>query len=76
MFKYGLFGHNRGSAVGIATGYGLDNQGVGVRVQEFSFLHVVQTGSGTHLAFYPMGTGASFPEGKAARAWSWPLTAN
>jgi hypothetical protein len=28
-----------------------------------NFLHVVQTGSEAHLAFYPMGTGGSFPEG-------------
>jgi hypothetical protein len=31
--------------------------------QEFSLLHVVQTGSGAHSASYPMGTG-----GKAAGA--------
>jgi hypothetical protein len=38
------------SVVGRATGYGLDDRGVGVRVpvvQEFSLLHVVQTGSGS-----------------------------
>jgi hypothetical protein len=52
---------NRYSSVGIATGYGLGDRGVGVRApqsQEFSFLHVVQTGSGVHPASYPMGTGA------------------
>jgi hypothetical protein len=41
------------SSVGIATGYGLGDGGVGVRVlvgQELSSLHVVQTGSGTHPA--------------------------
>jgi len=27
-----------------------------------------------HSASYPMGTGSSFSEGKAAGAWSWPLT--
>jgi hypothetical protein len=51
---------SRGSSVGIATGYGLDDRGVGVRVpvgSEFSLLHVVQTGSGVHPASYPMGTG-------------------
>jgi hypothetical protein len=32
---------------------------------EFSRLHV-QTGSGVHPASYPMGTGGSFPGGKAA----------
>jgi hypothetical protein len=37
------------SAVSIETGHGLDDRGVGVRVplcEEFSFLHVVKTGSG------------------------------
>jgi hypothetical protein len=40
---------SRDSAVGIETGYGLDDGGVGVRVPvrfKFSLLHVVQTGSG------------------------------
>jgi hypothetical protein len=57
---------SRDSAVGIATDYGLDDQRVGVRVpvgQEFSLLHVVQTGSGAHLASYPMGTGELFTRG-------------
>jgi len=36
--------------------------------------HRVQTGSGAHPASYPMGTGGSFSEGKAAGTWSWPLT--
>jgi hypothetical protein len=68
---------SRGSAVGIATDYGLDDRGVGVRVgSEFSLLHVVQTGSGAHPASYPMGTGGSFPGGKAAGARSWPLTSS
>jgi hypothetical protein len=49
---------------GIATGYGLDDQGIGVPVPVGSrtfLLHVVQTGSGAHPASYPMGTGGSFP---------------
>jgi hypothetical protein len=41
-----------------------------------SLLHVVQTGSGVHPTSYPMGTAGSFPSGKAARAWSWPLASN
>jgi hypothetical protein len=41
--------------------------------QEFSPLHVVQTGSKAHLASYPMGNWGSFPGGKAAGAWSWPF---
>jgi hypothetical protein len=36
------------------------------RGQEFSLLHVVQTGFGVHPTSYPMGTGGSFPGGKAA----------
>jgi hypothetical protein len=52
----------RGSSVGIVTRYGLDGWG-------FSLIHSVQTGSGAHPAAYAMGTG-----GKAAKAWSWPLT--
>jgi hypothetical protein len=46
------------SSVGIATGYG----------QEFSLLHVFQTGSGAHPASYSVSTGGAFPGGKAARA--------
>jgi hypothetical protein len=59
--------------VSIATGYGLDNRGIKFESQygqEFSFLHIVQTGSGVHPASYPMGTGGSFPRGKAAGAGS------
>jgi hypothetical protein len=40
----------------------------------FSFHHRVHNGSGAHPASYPMGTRGSFPGGKAAGAWSWPLT--
>jgi hypothetical protein len=45
------------NAVGIATGYGLDDQG-----SEFEswWGQVVQTGSGVHPTFYPTGTGGSF----------------
>jgi hypothetical protein len=52
---------SRDSAVGIATGYGLDDWEVGVRVPVGSLLHVVQTGSGVHPTTYTMGTGGSFP---------------
>jgi hypothetical protein len=34
--------------------------------QGFSLLHVVQTGSGVHLTYYPTDTGVSFPGVKAA----------
>jgi hypothetical protein len=41
---------------------------------EFFSHHRVQNGSGAHPASNPMGTRGSFPGGKAAGAWSWPLT--
>jgi hypothetical protein len=56
---------------GIATGYGLDDRGVGVRVPiraKFSYPHVVKTGSGAHPTSYPMGTEGSFSGGKVAGA--------
>jgi hypothetical protein len=60
------------SSVGIATGYGLDSRMTGVRFPEgtgnFSLHRRVQTGSGAHPASYSMGTGGSFPGGKAAGA--------
>jgi hypothetical protein len=64
---------NRDISVSIATGYALDARGKGSEFefrygQEYSFLHVVQIGSGAHPASYPMGTGGSFPGSKAARA--------
>jgi hypothetical protein len=50
------------SVVGIATGYGLDNRGVAVPVgQEFSLLHVVQTGSGVHPTSIKLVPGALSP---------------
>jgi hypothetical protein len=57
---------SRDSSVGIATGYGLDNQGGGgssspSRIKKFSLLHIVQTGSGVHSTSYKMDTGGSFP---------------
>jgi hypothetical protein len=61
---------SRDSSVGIAKGWTAR-----VRfpaVQDFSLLPSVQTGSGAHPASYPMGTGGSFPGGKAG-TWSWPL---
>jgi hypothetical protein len=68
-----LFGAvgNRDSAVSIATGYGLDDQGVGVQVPVRARIltsHVIQTGSGVHPTSYLMGTTDSFPGGKAAGA--------
>jgi hypothetical protein len=35
--------------------------------RNYSFLHSIQSGSGTHPAFCPMDTIGSFPRSKAAR---------
>jgi hypothetical protein len=62
---------------GIVTGYRLDELGSGVRFPagtwNFFLHHRVQTSSGAHPASYPMGTGRSFPGGKAA-GWDANLT--
>jgi hypothetical protein len=42
--------------------------------QEFSFRHIVQTGSGVHPESYPKRNVTFFPGCKAVGAWSWPLT--
>jgi hypothetical protein len=57
---------------GIALGSGLDDRGVGAR--NISLHHRVQTGSGAHLAPYPMDARGSFPRIKVAGMWSWQLT--
>jgi hypothetical protein len=49
--------------------YGLDGRAIGVQspagVKDFSSSLCVQTGSGAHSASCTMGTGGSFPGGKA-----------
>jgi hypothetical protein len=52
-------------------GYGLDGPG---SVPGSCHVHSVQTDSGVHPSSCPMGTEGSFPGGKAAGSWSWPLT--
>jgi hypothetical protein len=73
-----LIWESRDSSVGIALGYGLDDRGSRVRFPagawNFSLHHRVQYGSRVHPASYPMGTRSFFPGGKAAGAWTWPLT--
>jgi hypothetical protein len=53
----------------LVSGYGLDDRVIGVRspaeAKDFSSSLCVQTGSGTHPASCPMGTGGPFPGGKA-----------
>jgi len=62
----------RDSAVGIATGYGLNGPGVESRVG-VRFSAAVQTGPGSHPASCIVGTG-SFEGREAAGAWRWPPT--
>jgi hypothetical protein len=53
-----------GSAVSIATGYGPDGRGFGVRVpvvSRISSSHVLQAGSGASPSSFPLGTGDSSP---------------
>jgi hypothetical protein len=67
-----ILNKSRDSSVGIALGYGLDDRGS--IPGNFSLNHRVQNGSGAHPASYQMGTRGSYPGGKAAGAWSWPIT--
>jgi hypothetical protein len=55
------------SSVGITTRYELDGSGDRIPVG-VSFPAPVQTGPGTHPAFYTMGTG-SLSRGQVAEAW-------
>jgi hypothetical protein len=53
------------SALGIATGYGLNGRGVAEpqKGQDFFPLHIVQTGSGVYSGSCPMDTGGLSPRG-------------
>jgi hypothetical protein len=67
---------SRDSAVGIATAYGLDDRGVGVRIpvrsRNFCSLRRQDRLWGSHSP-HPMDTEGSVAWGKEAGAWSWPL---
>jgi hypothetical protein len=54
--------------------FGWSGVGAPVGVGNFSLHHRVQNGSWAHPASYPMGTRGPFPGGKAAGAWTWPLS--
>jgi hypothetical protein len=66
---------SRDSVVGRATGYGLDDRGVGVRVpiRARIFSSPRRQDRWTPTSFL-MGTRGSFSGGKAAGAWSWIFT--
>jgi hypothetical protein len=70
---------SRDSAVGIATGYGLDDWEVRVRVPVGSRIFTSSC-CPDRLCGPPNllhnGYRGLFPGGKAAGAWSWPLTSN
>jgi hypothetical protein len=64
---------SRGSAIGIATVYELDNRGVGVRVSvgPINLISLCRPDwLWAHPAPYPMGIGGSYPGGKAEGASS------
>jgi hypothetical protein len=70
---------SRDSAISIATGYWLDDRGVGVRVPVGS--RIFNSPCRPERLWGPpnllsKGYGGSFPGGKAAWAWSWPHTSN
>jgi hypothetical protein len=55
-----------GSSVSIVSDCGLDGRGsIPTEAEDFSSTLCVQTGSGAHPASYTLGTGGSFPGGKA-----------
>jgi hypothetical protein len=59
------------STVGTATGYGLDDRRIGVRILVGSKLSLPTSSTlalGSTPTSYPMGTGGSFPGVKAAGA--------
>jgi hypothetical protein len=66
--RYETYSRCCGSSGSTVSDYGLDNPAIQVRSPtgaDFSSSLCVQTGSGAHPASYPMGTGGSFPGGKA-----------
>jgi hypothetical protein len=71
-FTIPVFVKSHDSSVGIALGYGLDDQSSRVRFPtgagNFSLYHRVQNGSGAHPASYQVGTRFSFLGAKAAGA--------
>jgi hypothetical protein len=67
VYIRGIFPHNM--SWDFSVGIAMDRR---VRVRfsirniDISLLHSFQTGSGTHLAAYPIGAGRLFPRGKGA----------
>jgi hypothetical protein len=63
---------SKDSSVGIATGYGLDDQMIGIQFPSgagvFPFDTMSRLSCGAHQASYAVGTRGFFPGGKAAGA--------
>jgi hypothetical protein len=77
-FHYAFVG-NQDSIVSIVTGYGLDDWGVEVRAPVGS--RIFSSPSRPDWLWDPHillsnGYWGLFPQGNAAREWSWPLTSN
>jgi hypothetical protein len=70
-----IYSGNRGSAVGISTGYGLDDR-VRVSVRLRIFTSAYHSDRLWGLSNLPNGTGVSFLRGKAGAAWSRLLISN
>jgi hypothetical protein len=65
---------SRDSVVGIATSYGLDDRGVGVRVPVGS--RIFSSARRPDRLWGPPNLRGLFPRGKAGGAWGWPLTSS
>jgi hypothetical protein len=72
LYKYKCWMKNNDSWVGTTTGW---TSGVRFKAgtRGLYLLHSIQACSEAYSAYYPTGTRGSFPGGKAAGAWSWPL---
>jgi hypothetical protein len=65
------------SVIGLATGHGLHDRGVGVQVPVGSRIFFSPSCPDRLCGPYILlGNVGSFPGGKEAGAWSWPLTSN
>jgi hypothetical protein len=71
---YLLCGKRRDSPVGIVTGYGLDDRGIAVRVSVRSSMSTSSYCRDRLWGQASLLSNEYFPRGKAAGAWSWPLS--
>jgi hypothetical protein len=74
ILVHSIIYRSRDSAVSIATSYGLDDRGVGVRIPVGSKIISSPLWGPPNILFN--GYRGFFLRGKAAGAWSWPTTSN